>query len=164
MTIKTTAAKKAPARKLALTSRAKMGKARTPATRKAPATTNLKELLAASTEAVAERVAPVIAATGLDGDSGLPAEAIGEPVVPTAAPKVDRASQHGERILALLSRPERTTPREMMDATGLGHGALKGAVSRLLKERRLKIALQRHPSPDPADRALTSYLYGVEKA
>jgi hypothetical protein len=81
----TTTAKKAKARKLAklaLTSRAKMGAARK--AKKAAAATDLKEQLAASVETVAERVEPVIVATGLDGDAGPGMETIGEPVAPAA--------------------------------------------------------------------------------
>ena len=50
----------------------------------------------------------------------------------------------------------------MMTATGLSHGALKTAVGKLLREKNLKVVLQRNPQPDPKDRKLTSYLYGVE--
>jgi hypothetical protein len=70
---------------------------------------------------------------------------------------------HGPALFDLLSRPEQCTVREMMDGTGLTHSGLKLAVSRLLKAKGLKVVLQRNPQPDPQDRKLTSYLYGVEK-
>jgi hypothetical protein len=74
----TTTAKKTKApRKLALTSRAKMG-----AARKAK---GLKAMIADLAETVAQTATPFIAATGLDGDTAVPAEQIGEPVSP--APK-----------------------------------------------------------------------------
>jgi hypothetical protein len=142
----------------------------------------LKETLAASIERVP-------ATPGLDGADQVPAASIGELVTPVQisarrapkakpakaakvkpvakakpkaekprAPKVD----HTETLLGLLSQPDRCTPREMMTATGLSHGALKGTVGKLLRKKSLKIVLQRNPQPDPRDRKLTLYLYGVE--
>ena len=79
----TTAKKTKAARKLSLTSRAKMGAARKAKPARKPAG-DLKAALAASIEAVVERVEPVIATTGLDGDAGPAMESIGEVVQPVA--------------------------------------------------------------------------------
>jgi hypothetical protein len=89
MTTKTTTAKKSktkPARKLALTSRAKMGAARK--AKPAPAT-DLKATLAAAVEAAtaAAQIVP-----GLDSDAGVPAATIGEVVKPAKAKTKPKAT------------------------------------------------------------------------
>jgi hypothetical protein len=127
---------------------------------KAPArkALSLREQLAQMTETVADKVAPLIA-TGLDGDAGPEMEQVGEVVTPAKA-KID----HSDTLLALLDRPERATPRAMMDATGLSRQGVNLAVGQLLKARGLKVTTQKNPTPDPADRKNTSFLYGVERA
>jgi hypothetical protein len=109
MTTKTTTAKKskASARKLALTSRAKMGagrkapKAAKPATPKAIGTIEtLKDALVASIEQVA---AQIPAGPGLDGDAGVPAAQIGEPVSPAKA-KAKKAEPAAPQAGVTLAR------------------------------------------------------------
>jgi hypothetical protein len=162
------------------TSRRLAEKAKAKVTSKAATSGMLKETLAA----LIEQVPPT---PGLDGADQVPAASIGELVTPVqisagkalkakpakvakikpvakAKPKVEKpaAADHNNTLLGLLSQPDRCTPREMMTATGLTHNALRASVTRLLREKNLKIVLQRNPQPDPKDRKLTSYLYGVE--
>jgi hypothetical protein len=183
-TLRLTSPAKSP--KLPITSRRLAEKAKAKVTPKATSET-LKETLAASIEQV---VARVPATPGLDGADQVPAASIGELVAPVQnsaggnAPKAKPAKvakvkpatkakpkaqkpvtpkvDHNDTLLGLLGQPDRCTPREMMTATGLTHGALKATVGKLLRERGLRIVLQRNPQPDPKDRKLTSYLYGVE--
>jgi hypothetical protein len=156
MTAKTAAKTRQP-KKLALTSRAKMGDARKP--KPAKPAPDLKATLEASLAAVAEKAAPLTTTIGLDDDAGVPTEQIGEVVTPAKA-KID----HSDTLLALLDRPEQVTPRAMMDATSLSRQGVNLAVGQLLKARGLKVTTQKNPTPDPADRKNTSFLYGVEKA
>lgn len=159
---------------LRLTSRAKSPKNAAPrrAMMKAAAETIAQELTAertcpAAAPVIAEIIAQAPVTPGLDGDAGTPAEQIGEVVKPAKAKKTGKKPEakvdHSTTLFALLDRPERVTPREMMDATGLSHTALKAAVGKLLREKNLKVVLQRNPSLDPADRRLTSFLYTIEK-
>ena len=168
--------------KLPKTSRRLAEKAKAKVTPKATTDEMLRETLAASIE-------QVLATPGLDGADQVLAASIGELVTPVQisarrAPKAKPAKvakvkpvakakrkvekpggpkvDHTDTLLGLLSQPDRCTPREMMTATGLTHGALKARVGKLLRERGLRIVLQRNPQPDPKDRKLTSYLYGVE--
>ena len=153
--------------KLSLTSPRKMPKAvKPPVARKA--TTHLKEVLQAAVE---QSAAQVPAGARRDGNASLPAAQIGQLAKVAkgkAKPKAAKPQKPGAKVdqsatlFALLYRAQRVTPREMMDATGLTHGALKAAVGKLLRQKGLKLVLQRNPQPDPKDRKLTSYLYGVE--
>jgi hypothetical protein len=180
-TLRLTSRAKSP--KLPKTTRRLADKAKAKVTPKAMTSEMRKETLAASIEQVP-------ATPGLDGADQVPAASIGGLVAPvqisargkapkakpakvakvkpvakakrklekSGAPKVD----HAETLLGLLSQPDRCTPREMMTATGLTHGALKATVGKLLRKKNLKVVLQRNPQPDPKDRKLTSYLYCVE--
>ena len=179
-TLRLTSRAKSP--KLPKTTRRHAQKAKAKVTPKAISSEMLKETLAASIEQVPATPRP-------DGADQVPAASIGELVTPVqvsarrapkakpakvakvkpvakakrkfekpGAPKVD----HTDTLLGLLSQPDRCTPREMITATGLTHGALKATVGKLLREKGLKIVLQRNPHSDPKDRKLTSYLYGVE--
>jgi hypothetical protein len=168
--------------KLPKTTRRLADKAKAKVTPKAVSSEMLKETLAASIEQVPAR-------PGLDGADQVPAASIGGLVAPVqisahrapkakpakvakvkpvakAKPKVDKPGapkvDHTDTLLGLLSQPDRCTPREMMTATGLSHGALKATVGKLLHKKNLKIVLQRNPQPDPKDRKLTFYLYRVE--
>jgi hypothetical protein len=179
-TLRLTSRAKSP--KLPKTTRGLTEKTKVKAMPKAITSDVLKETLAASIEQVP-------ATPGLDGADQVLAASIGGLVAPIQisarrapkakpatiakvkpvakaklkvdkprAPKVD----HTETLLGLLSQPDRCTPREMMTATGLSHGALKATVGKLLHKKNLKVVLQRNPQPDPRDRKLTLYLYGVE--
>jgi hypothetical protein len=134
----------------------------------APAITDLKDTVQAS---VADIVAQVLA-IGLDGDAAAPAEQIGEPVRPAkakkSAPKAEKAATKADAkadtLLALLTRPEGTTVREMLTTTGWSHDGLKRHNTAVVrKELGFKFLIQRNPDVDPTDRKLTSYLYRASK-
>ena len=185
------------AKKIHLTSRAK-----SPKGAQAPAT-NLKATLQAAIEQVAAK-AP--GGPGLDGQSNLPEQSIGELVKPihppargktkaetkpapkakkaTPAPKANKpepkpkaakakpeakkpapaADTTAQTLLALLTRPEGATPREMMDATGLSHEALKRFNTNVIRRQLgCTFTFQKNPGVDPDDRALTANLFFISK-
>jgi hypothetical protein len=180
---KTLPTSRAKSPKLPKTTRRLAEKAKAKVTPKAITSDMLKKTLAASVEQVP-------ATPKLDGADQVPAASICELVTPVQisargrAPKAKPAKvakvepvakakrkvekrgtpkvDHTDTLLGLLSQPDRCTPREMMTATGLSHGALKTTVAKLLRKKNLKVVLQRNPQPNPKDRTLTSYLYGVE--
>jgi hypothetical protein len=160
----------AKTRTLRLTSRAKSPKRPAKKARvQPPAPAEIKETVHAAVEQIA---AQVPTATVLDGGASMPAEQIGEPVnlakgkAKTVAKQVTPEAKvdHSATLFALLDRPERVTPAELMSATGLSRHGVNLAVGQLLKAHGLKVITQKNPAIDPADRKNTAFLYGVEKA
>lgn len=179
MTIKTATARKPV--KLSLTSRAKSPRvAKTSKRASQPANTDLKELLAASIEAVA-------VTTGLDGDAAVPAAQIGEPVraAKAKAKKAEKAARP-DRLAPVIKTlkvdldgikgvdpvPARTyaemlascvgvTPRDLATATGLDTRQ-RCKVDRRLFEAGYRLKHRRDPARADKSDPLTAYLYWIE--
>jgi hypothetical protein len=85
-----------------------------------------------------------------------------EPAAP--APKTEPTTT-ARVLLDLLGRDTGATVREMLDASGLSHEALKRFNTKVIRgQMGYRFLVQRNPGTDPNDRAATSHIYRIERA